>query len=319
MKTAQCQGVSRLSNSNDNTPWEDAVILAFRDMQWMRRQRANYGAFVTAHKKQQSEQQPSVEVEERLRDFLTQTCTPPPLLAKLDGHAETASGDTLTSINKRFFLLEFKASKGKLKTEKIKFMHELMTNVDPDKDVIFVTLSRRGHFVVYPEFSKGQPRAQQGLLPVHEASLETQPYLDALRGNQWLSAKTTPRHIAPAPAETVLWDVAQGLSLEEMAAYLEALCEAHSDEGSSHPMKAIIATPDGLIWPIADLSQLTQLAPFFHARPNSNMSTQLQRKEMHETATRFKTRTVGPVSNAHVQPSEEDQATRPERGSSPAP
>lgn len=35
---------------------------------------------------------------------------PPALLAKLDGNAESASGDVLTSVEKRFFLLELKAS-----------------------------------------------------------------------------------------------------------------------------------------------------------------------------------------------------------------
>ncbi|MDF9619791.1 hypothetical protein P5705_19255 [Pseudomonas entomophila] len=274
------------SDSNDRTPWEDSIILAFRDMQWMRRQNANYEALVSALR-----QSDTLEGETLLKNFLIQTRTPPPLLAKLDGHAETASGDTLTAINQRFFLLEFKASKGKLRTEKKKFMHELMTFVDPVGDRHFVDLSRQGHFVVYPTFPKAPPLAQQGFLPVHESRLETQPYLDALRGKQLLPPGDKRKHIAPAKADEVLWDASQGLTLEEMACYLDALCYAHSEDGSTHPMKAVIATPDGIFWPIADLSQLLHLAQHFQVSPSaSKLSLQFVKGMMRMTMSKFRAR-----------------------------
>lgn len=253
------------SGSNDQTPWEDTVILAFRDMQWMRKQNANYEAFVSARRESDT-----VESETLRDNFLTQICTPPPLLAKLDGQAETASGDTLTAINERFFLLEFKASNDKLRDEKGKFMYMLMQSVVPTRDLDFMDLSRRGHFVVYPDFPESRPHAKQGLLSVNKVRLETLPYLDALHDE-----KLDPKPIEPASAEQVLWAPDRGLSINEMAAYLKALCETHSGDSSRHPIKAIIATPNGLIWPIADLSHLVQLAKYFQVGAHLDHSTEL--------------------------------------------
>lgn len=51
------------------------------------------------------------------RDTLS-LAEPPSLLAKLDGNAETVSGDVLTGYRGRFLLLEFKSSKSLCVTEK---------------------------------------------------------------------------------------------------------------------------------------------------------------------------------------------------------
>ncbi|QXH49573.1 hypothetical protein KSS94_16630 [Pseudomonas fakonensis] len=264
-----------MSSDNDLTPWEDAVILAFRDMQWIRRQKANCADFWKVYKAGKAGKQDAIEIQLTL--FCQQTTLPPPLLAKLDGHAETASGDTLTAINERFFLLEFKASKDKLYTEKNKFMRALMMFVSPASDATFVKLSRSGHFFIYPVFHSGPPQTQLGLLPVHDAQLKTQPYLDAMRGKELFTPCDEHKWQAPASAEEVLWDPVRGLSLEDMADYLHALCDAHSQSGSgTHPIKVVVTTASGMVWPVADLTQLKLLAQFFqtHANPTPNMPSQ---------------------------------------------
>ncbi|MCG8291673.1 hypothetical protein [Pseudomonas entomophila] len=285
------------SDSNDQTPWEDTVILAFRDMQWMRKQNLHKDSFLDESAKNPSGL--AVHTAVLLKDMVT----PPPLLAKLDGRAETASADTLTAVNERFFLLEFKASEARLRDEEVKFMHLLMKSVVPTRDHAFTNLSRRGHFVVYPDFPNGRPHVKQGLLPVHESRLKTQPYLDALRGEQ-LDLEL----IKPADAEQVLWNPSRGLPLYEMAAYLKALCETHSGESARHPMKAIIATPNGLIWPIADLSQLVQLAEHFQVSDYLDEPSQLK-TDLKATVDQLRSHIAQEKKNAKVEPTKKKKSS----------
>ncbi|QVM93281.1 hypothetical protein JYG34_09810 [Pseudomonas entomophila] len=278
------------SDSNEKTPWEDTLILAFRDMQWMKLQNLHIERFLAECG------QEALGLTTNLAALLARTGTPPPLLAKLDGRAETASADTLTAINERFFLLEFKASEAKLSDEEDKFMYLLMKSVVPTRDHVFTALSRRGHFVVYPDFPNGTPPAKQGFLPVHKSRLKTQPYLDALHGKQF-----DLELITPANADQVLWDSSRGLSIYEMAAYLKALCETHSGESARHPMKAIIATPNGLIWPIADLSQLVLLAEHFQVKALPDEFSQLK-ESLNATVEKLKAHIAQEKKNAKVEP-----------------
>ncbi|VXB97261.1 conserved hypothetical protein [Pseudomonas sp. 8BK] len=263
------------------------MILAFRDLQWMVKQHAVMAKAVQLLT-QKSQGLASLPENQRGADLLT---SPPPLLAKLDGRAESASGDVLTSNGARFFLLEFKSEKAKLATEKGKFILDFMKFIDPQFDLPFIELSRNGHFVVYPTFPKGRKAPDNGFMPVHETILEAQPYYDALTGPLRQEADPDFYVVEPTTVRGLLWSSNSGLLLEDMAAYLWALCKAHDDEGGNgHPMKAVIASADGFYWPVADLSDLIQFAHYFEQRPASENSINLieeRRKELVPTIEAF--------------------------------
>lgn len=220
-------------------PWEDALILAFRDMQWIRKiQSANN---------------------------LAALAKPPALFAKLDGRAETASGDILTGHKGKFFLLEFKSSKAQLAREKnTKSVYAVLANPDLPEDCR--RLSVQGHFVVYPEVEVGSTSVQS-MLPVHGVHLMCMPYL-ALKTKEHVKSLNTDR------LDNVFYGEWLGLSLVEMSNYLANLVSMAEDgDGEGTPIKAVIANSDGLFWPVGDLSDF---AHFMRALRNSSPPLKLR-------------------------------------------
>lgn len=209
-----------------DAPWEDALILAFRDMQWIRKiQSANKLAVAALAK-------------------------PPALFAKLDGKAETASGDILTGHKGNFFLLEFKSSKAQFAREKkTKSIYAVLANPELTEDCSLHSV--RGHFIVYPEVEVGSTCAHS-MLPVHGVHLMCMPYL-ALDAQEYVQSLNTDR------LDNVFYGEWRGLSLVEMSNYLASLVSMTGDGGGEGtPIKAVIANSYGLFWPVGDLSDFAQ-------------------------------------------------------------
>lgn len=95
---------SKTKTAPASHPWEDSLIVALRDLQWIRKNRATLYE-MRRHGKAATDAERAA-IQAKVKDLPV----PPALLAKLDGNAESASGDVLTSVEKRFFLLELKAS-----------------------------------------------------------------------------------------------------------------------------------------------------------------------------------------------------------------
>ena len=240
------------------TPWEDTLILAFRDLQWLRKQDANTEALMIKFENERKK-----ITQREYFDWVKETLKrPPPLLAKLDGHAESASADVLTAQNDRFFLLEFKSSLELFRKEEEKYIKKVMNFVvqRPFLYDSFIDLSVRGHFLVYPTFAQGSCGYSGSLLPIHEATLRSAPYY------QVCSLTTTLHSQKPEDSRTlerVIWEDKLGLTMEEMTAYLFALSQNHGTTSGGHPMKVVVASAEGMVWPIADLSQLATLQTYF--------------------------------------------------------
>lgn len=203
------------------TPWEDTLILAFRDMQWVRK------------------------IQSATNTTTAELAEPPSLLAKLDGNAETASGDVLTGCRGRFFLLEFKSSKSLCATEKEnKSVYKALTQ--PDLPELYRGLSNRGHYIVFPEIKAGHSQAHQSMLPIHSVDLMCAPYL-AL-------TEDVSKELKAERLDNVYYNVERGLDLLEMGHYLSKLAELAKKGDDGTPLKAVIASPDGMFWPVGDLS-----------------------------------------------------------------
>ena len=106
------------NTKSKNKPWEDTLILAFRDMQWIKKI-----------------QNPEYTRRQELAE-------PPALMIKLDGNAETAAGDIIAGINQRYFLFEFKSALTGLKAEEKKHVRLLMAW---KSFLIWQTLPMRNH------------------------------------------------------------------------------------------------------------------------------------------------------------------------------
>ncbi|MDH1107374.1 hypothetical protein N5C55_06485 [Pseudomonas otitidis] len=223
-------------------PWEDALILAFRDMQWIRKIQSANGL------------DPSELAES------------PALFAKLDGKAETASGDILTGHKGRFFLLEFKSSRTKFSREKVsKSVYTVLTNPKLPEECSLHSV--RGHFIVYPEVEERSTIAHQSILPVHGVHLMCMPYL-ALGTEEFVQKLNIER------LDTVFYAKWRGLNLVEMSNYLASLVSMTEDSGGEGtPIKAVIANSDGLFWPVGDLSDFAQ---FLRALRNTSPSMKLR-------------------------------------------
>jgi len=246
--------------TEDLAPWEDTLILAFRDLQWLRKQEKNAEELEKIFRTKEN-----WKFSEYLERIKTTLQNPPPLLAKLDGHAESASGDVLTAQDDRFFLLEFKSSFEKFRQEKDKYIKKIMDFVIADSGRYdrFRELSVNGHFLVYPTFSNGSCGSSGPLLPIHEATLRSAPYYEVC------SLATTKSKVKPEdrrPLKDVIWKDELGLTIEQMAAYLYALSQNHGDASDGHPMKVVVASANGMVWPIADLSQLMKLQTYFSSQ-----------------------------------------------------
>lgn len=235
------------STSNDRFPWEDTLILAFRDIQWQK----SVEEFLSA-----------TLINDTPKNFLKQKLSRPnpPLLAKLDGNAENATGDVLTSAHQRYFLFEFKSGLPKSSTESGKFIADLMLLVDPgNKDHSkFVELSKAGHFLVFSK--KADATAQsKGVHAFGEGralALTAHPYLNIL-------GKTVDKTGEMSVEQLLQGQV--GWEFPEMLAYLQLLGRLHKETGGAagHPMKVAIATQEGVFWPFGDLLDVLHMSRLF--------------------------------------------------------
>ncbi|MDR0280639.1 MAG: hypothetical protein LBJ37_22435 [Paucimonas sp.] len=209
-------------------PWEDTLILAFRDMQWIER----------------------VSNEALNRTELAQT---PGLLLKFDGNAESAVGDVLASQDDRYFLLEFKATLSGLDKEREKDMYTVISEAcnkdtgDPD----LTEKAELGHFLVFPHPRRSGLKKIESIIPVHDIQLNCISYPAFTREPV---AKQLRKQ--SAPLREVFYGAEKGLDLAEMADYLNLLAKKKGDGGDSLPINAAIASPSGLFWPGGQLREL---------------------------------------------------------------
>jgi len=179
--------------------------------------------------------------------------TPPGLMVKLDGAAESAAGDILADNNRRYFLLEFKASITRFYTELKKPVFDLIANASlPESDQEYLLeLSKRGHFLVYPDIT-GTP--SPAFAALHRLSLRCVPYHQITQriSNQIL-------HEGSSELSAVFYQHDGGLSLTDIAYYLSILANAAEDRGEGGvPFKAVLASPDGYFLPIGSLSEFME-------------------------------------------------------------
>ncbi|HBO3166663.1 TPA: hypothetical protein L4R86_000346 [Pseudomonas aeruginosa] len=210
------------------SPWEDSLILAFRDMQWIRK------------------------IQTSARKPIKHLAQPPALMVKLDGNAESRAGDVLAGYNEHYFLLEFKSSRSRFNTEQGKSVHARLAAATPysAEGRELLDLSTRGHLLAYPEVKRGGGKPTKDILPIHNIDLMCVPYC-------LLVQDTSSQNLTQATLklDDVFYGEGNGLSREEMADYLNQLVTAAVDSGDDGaPFKAVIATPDGLFWPTGRLS-----------------------------------------------------------------
>lgn len=214
----------------DQRPWEDALILAFRDMQWLKR---------------------IADVKDR-ESLLAQI---PELLIKLDGNAESAAGDVLASQNKRYFLLEFKSGTSGLSAERKKPVYEVISRAcdaasgDPD----LVAKAELGHFLVFAHARGPETNKAQALLPIHNMQLNSVSYPEFTRepSGRELRKKSV-------AFMEVFYSADKGLSLEQMSKYLTSLATQDKSGSGDLPLNAVIASPSGLFWPGGQLLEFTK-------------------------------------------------------------
>lgn len=256
--------------------WEDSIILAFRDLQWIHKNRANFDLAARFQQAIATRSCTSSLLKKVIKG-LTEASNPPALLAKLDGNAESASGDVLTSSNQRFFLFEFKADKGSVRSEKVKSVFQHIRSLYENnklKGHKFVTLSRRGHHVVYPvlddDITPGNRK--DGLLAIHRVKLQTRTYFDGVvLGDVPKSPLPVEWWEKEQIAENLLYAAVNsnsfGLNIFEMSAYLRLLIELHGED-SGHPIKIVLASNEGFFWPGGSLSRLHEMAQYFDLSQN---------------------------------------------------
>lgn len=220
------------NKTHKDKPWEDTLILAFRDMQWIR------------------------QILNSTNESIEDLAQPPSLMAKLDGNAESAAGDILAGYRQRYFLFEFKSSESLLSTEKGKSVHTLLGDLQYSEQEVLIDLSERGHFLVYPQIKPGRRQTSPSFLPVHWVNLICVPYYFMV--SEGLHARLEERS---EKLEEVFYREEGGLSLEEIAFYLRVLAGANEKSGGGDtPLKAVIASPSGMLWPIGDLSDFMSFA-----------------------------------------------------------
>lgn len=291
-------------NSPSSPPWEDALIIALRDLQWLKKNQGIGQIF-------NSELRASLGSEVVLKR-IESISTPPPLLAKFDGNAESASGDVLTSSGKRFFLFELKASESLLSSETGKFVFNCLASVNPEysEDQLFLKLSRRGHHALYPVVAPSHGKIPAGFLPVHQVALTTKPYYDAV-----VERVSTTESVS---ASDLLWHKQElGLQVHEMAAYLWALAKVHEGDSTRHPLKVVVtASGDGsFFWPCADITQFIEFAAYFDKTLLNNASTELyQSLQSRFSGMVPRLRAAMEASNASIAEANQDNS-----GSTPSP
>ncbi|BDB19426.1 hypothetical protein cym2001_27910 [Pseudomonas sp. CYM-20-01] len=265
------------ATENADQPWEDTLILAFRDIQWIlhcEKQQALISVALAqflldnqsllCNPSDPTQQNTCNETKGKLYRAVEKMAVTPPLLAKLDGKAESAAGDVLTAHEDRFFLIEFKSDISTRSSEYTKFLGILMWLIDPDANHVLIKRSKKGHF-----FVTQQPDASAPSNPnLRKLTMEAYTYYDAI---------TQPdlKPTAAIPVHTLLAEKRHGLSLAHMADYLQLLCKAHVGDsaGGAHPMKVAVASASGMFWPITDLSELSALAGLFNTTAGPSRPT----------------------------------------------
>ncbi|MEX3964849.1 hypothetical protein AB4Y42_21985 [Paraburkholderia sp. EG286B] len=241
-------------------PWEDPVIIALRDLQWMKHARDSRRSIEAWLRNPGDE-----EAQQSAQKAIQQLNSPPDMLLKLDGNAESASGDVLTSSRQKYFLLEVKAGERAMRSERDKFMARFMKSLESKAggDVV-ISFSKRGHHLLFPEV-RGR-ESKLGEVSVHRINLLCTGYYETIVRNP-----ADPRPLDRLDAAELLWGTQTlGLDLSEMSAYLRALSEAHDGDGGAgsvktYPLKVIIARSDGLYYPCGDLAAFHRAAHDFGA------------------------------------------------------
>lgn len=255
-------------------PWEDTLIIAFRDIQWMLHSERHLSRISKAVNHyfdicdlskvltEPSDQYESFEDAKReIYSALNNHPSTPPLLAKLDDAAESTAGDVITAHDSRFFLIEFKSEVGDKYTEHGKFVGIFTRLLDEVNDEKLVELSNKGHFFI----SQRPEPATKSTPTVRAITLEARTYYEVVR-------RRDARKLKAVTMRPLLESKSYGLRLAEMADYLRLLCEVHSGDKQSggHPLKVAVACSDGEFWPIADLSELHALGRFFETGKDKN-------------------------------------------------
>lgn len=218
-----------INTNPQEKPWEDTLILAFRDMQWIKK------------------------IQSSTTDDKQELAKPPALMIKLDGKAETAAGDILAGINRRYFLFEFKSARSAFKAEEKKHVYQRLVDAHSSSpcEEELLDLSLRGHFLVYPHPRDKDSKSLESFALLHRLDLRCVPYC----------VLTIPE---PTPEianlylmlDDTFYSDDSGLNVEEISLYLQLLADTAEKDGGNDelPLKAVIASPDGLFWPTGSLS-----------------------------------------------------------------
>lgn len=216
-----------------NKPWEDTLILAFRDMQWIKKI-----------------QNPEYTEKQEL-------AKPPALMIKLDGNAETAAGDILAGINQRYFLFEFKSALTGFKAEEKKHVYQRLVDAgsEDNYDEELLVLSHRGHFLVYPQPKSDDNKSCESFALLHRLDLWCAPYCSLVE-LEYIPQCIPESDDHPQMLESIFYDKSRGLDVDEISLYLQLLADQAEEEGGNAelPLKAVIASPNGLFWPAGSLS-----------------------------------------------------------------
>lgn len=224
--------MSKAPKVNDRL-WEDALILAFRDMQW---------------------------IDRVLRSGLSleEIAGSPGLMLKLDGNAETAAGDVIASHEERFFLFEFKSNLGHLAKERAKRVYARIRDARAaynkgtmrNEDEQILRGAVLGHYLVFPR-SKNGVSFSRASVPLHQVDLRCVSYQ---MFTKLLTAADL--HSRSRSMRKVFYGKKRGLSLEEMSKYLSVLATVDGTDDSDFPLNAAVASTSGLFWPPGQITDL---------------------------------------------------------------
>jgi hypothetical protein len=276
------EGEEKVASMFDQ-PWEDTIIMAVRDLQWKK----------------------ALE-----RFTLGQESKLPAPLLKLDGNTETALGDVVTSADDRFFLFEFKGDDSNMGSEWTKPLVAFMKDVNADTEHIvpkrtFIGLSKRAHHFVFPLYKPVVTR-KKGNIPVVAAEVGTACYYDAAVAMTGSTYTLRSR----AGINALMYGVFKthdteerfsfGLRPERMAVYLKLLTQAHKERGATKniPMKAVLLSDKGFIWPCANMEALEDILSLLEVESAIQVSAEILykgTKDILEVATRPAPPSISPA------------------------
>lgn len=269
-----------IKTSDMDAPWEDSLIIAFRDTQW--RLHLNH------------------EKGNKL---------PPPLL-KFDGNAETMSADAVTSNNSRFFLFEFKRSESAIESDIVKPMWSLFDLLIKHEGSaqVFLEISDACHHFAYAK--KITPIGDKKNIPVelrstgYYAAIKHKSTRDTDKAVKVEKLDNIPQTMAPEikslPLIELMEDASKGVSFEQMCLYLQTLAKVVG-EGSGAPIKCVVASSDGFIWPVATLSTFKWLGHIFGEVVEQKPATQNLASEL----TKFSDFIKGAKANSAIAKAED--------------